>query len=160
MLRLRGGIIEPSLQILARKHNQDKMICRKWAPHTSQQSRGSLGVLNICCLNVLGTSLTIRTGPWWSQGTCCSWCGWSLACHCPGLSTADPEQVVGRAAANQLMCDAAAQPLSRLGMLYASLLPDRRQEHEALCWGGLHQLTQHTAWGWQAASGNLRWLQT
>ena len=32
MLRLRGGIIEPSLQILARKHNQDKMICRKCAP--------------------------------------------------------------------------------------------------------------------------------
>ena len=32
VLRLRGGIIEPSLQILARKHNQDKMICRKCAP--------------------------------------------------------------------------------------------------------------------------------
>ena len=31
VLRLRGGIIEPSLQILARKHNQDKMICRKCA---------------------------------------------------------------------------------------------------------------------------------
>ena len=29
VLRLRGGIIEPSLQILARKFNQDKMICRK-----------------------------------------------------------------------------------------------------------------------------------
>ena len=29
VLRLRGGIIEPSLQILARKYNQDKMICRK-----------------------------------------------------------------------------------------------------------------------------------
>ena len=28
-MRLRGGIIEPSLQILARKYNQDKMICRK-----------------------------------------------------------------------------------------------------------------------------------
>ena len=29
VLRLRGGIIEPSLQILARKYNQDKMICRR-----------------------------------------------------------------------------------------------------------------------------------
>ena len=29
VLRLRGGIIEPSLQILARKYNQDKKICRK-----------------------------------------------------------------------------------------------------------------------------------
>eukprot|EP01026_Neomeris_dumetosa_P047555 TRINITY_DN40892_c0_g1_i1.p3 TRINITY_DN40892_c0_g1~~TRINITY_DN40892_c0_g1_i1.p3 ORF type:complete len:129 (+),score=9.29 TRINITY_DN40892_c0_g1_i1:34-420(+) len=28
-LRLRGGIIEPSLQILARKYNCDKVICRK-----------------------------------------------------------------------------------------------------------------------------------
>ena len=31
MLRLRGGIIEPSLMALARKYNQDKMICRKYA---------------------------------------------------------------------------------------------------------------------------------
>ena len=29
VLRLRGGIIEPSLQLLARKYNQDKMVCRK-----------------------------------------------------------------------------------------------------------------------------------
>ena len=29
MLRLRGGIIEPSLALLARKFNQEKMICRK-----------------------------------------------------------------------------------------------------------------------------------
>ncbi|GKV38902.1 hypothetical protein SLEP1_g46757 [Rubroshorea leprosula] len=29
VLRLRGGIIEPSLMALARKYNQDKMICRK-----------------------------------------------------------------------------------------------------------------------------------
>jgi hypothetical protein len=29
VLRLRGGIIEPNLQILARKYNQDKLICRK-----------------------------------------------------------------------------------------------------------------------------------
>ncbi|KAK8542892.1 hypothetical protein V6N13_136555 [Hibiscus sabdariffa] len=27
VLRLRGGIIEPSLMALARKYNQDKMIC-------------------------------------------------------------------------------------------------------------------------------------
>uniref|UniRef100_A0A8R7U4F1 Ubiquitin-like domain-containing protein n=1 Tax=Triticum urartu TaxID=4572 RepID=A0A8R7U4F1_TRIUA len=31
VLRLRGGIIEPSLQALARKYNQEKMICRKLA---------------------------------------------------------------------------------------------------------------------------------
>ncbi|KAL5700355.1 hypothetical protein ACHQM5_025810 [Ranunculus cassubicifolius] len=31
VLRLRGGIIEPSLMALARKYNQDKMICRKYA---------------------------------------------------------------------------------------------------------------------------------
>jgi len=29
VLRLRGGVIEPSLQVLARKYNCDKMICRK-----------------------------------------------------------------------------------------------------------------------------------
>ncbi|KAM7499814.1 hypothetical protein LguiA_024228 [Lonicera macranthoides] len=29
VLRLRGGIIEPSLMALAWKYNQDKMICRK-----------------------------------------------------------------------------------------------------------------------------------
>ncbi len=28
VLRLRGGVIEPTLQALARKYNQDKMICR------------------------------------------------------------------------------------------------------------------------------------
>jgi ribosomal protein L40E len=32
VLRLRGGIIEPSLMVLARKYNQDKVICRKCAP--------------------------------------------------------------------------------------------------------------------------------
>jgi len=31
VLRLRGGIIEPSLALLARKFNQDKMNCRKCA---------------------------------------------------------------------------------------------------------------------------------
>src|SRR5579862_1058989 len=30
VLRLRGGVIEPSLMALARKYNQDKMICRKF----------------------------------------------------------------------------------------------------------------------------------
>eukprot|EP01115_Flamella_aegyptia_P007106 TRINITY_DN295_c0_g1_i5.p1 TRINITY_DN295_c0_g1~~TRINITY_DN295_c0_g1_i5.p1 ORF type:complete len:130 (-),score=38.28 TRINITY_DN295_c0_g1_i5:109-498(-) len=29
VLRLRGGVIEPSLQALARKYNCDKQICRK-----------------------------------------------------------------------------------------------------------------------------------
>ncbi|KAG6513222.1 hypothetical protein ZIOFF_023534 [Zingiber officinale] len=31
VLRLRGGIIEPSLMALARKYNQEKMICRKYS---------------------------------------------------------------------------------------------------------------------------------
>ena len=30
MLRLRGGVIEPSLRLLAQKYNCDKMICRKY----------------------------------------------------------------------------------------------------------------------------------
>lgn len=30
VLRLRGGVIEPSLRILAQKYNCDKMICRKY----------------------------------------------------------------------------------------------------------------------------------
>lgn len=30
VLRLRGGIIEPSLKILAGKYNCEKMICRKY----------------------------------------------------------------------------------------------------------------------------------
>ncbi|PRQ23637.1 putative ribosomal protein L40e [Rosa chinensis] len=30
VLRLRGGIIEPSLMALARKYNQEKMICRSF----------------------------------------------------------------------------------------------------------------------------------
>ena len=30
VLRLRGGVIEPSLQVLARKYNCEKMICRKY----------------------------------------------------------------------------------------------------------------------------------
>ena len=29
VLRLRGGVIEPSLQVLARKYNCDKQVCRK-----------------------------------------------------------------------------------------------------------------------------------
>lgn len=29
VLRLRGGVIEPTLRILAQKYNCDKMICRK-----------------------------------------------------------------------------------------------------------------------------------
>ncbi|KAJ4795620.1 Ubiquitin-60S ribosomal protein L40 [Rhynchospora pubera] len=33
VLRLRGGIIEPSLMALARKFNQEKMICRKYVSH-------------------------------------------------------------------------------------------------------------------------------
>ncbi|KAI3737702.1 hypothetical protein L2E82_27712 [Cichorium intybus] len=37
VLRLRGGIIEPSLMALTRKYNQDKTICRKTSPHTERK---------------------------------------------------------------------------------------------------------------------------
>jgi len=30
VLRLRGGIIEPSLQVLAKKYNTDKVVCRSY----------------------------------------------------------------------------------------------------------------------------------
>ena len=29
VLRLRGGVIEPTMRVLAQKYNCDKMICRK-----------------------------------------------------------------------------------------------------------------------------------
>ncbi|KAK3042089.1 hypothetical protein RJ639_001791 [Escallonia herrerae] len=38
VLRLRGGIIEPSLMALARKYNQEKMICRNSHGYTSRTS--------------------------------------------------------------------------------------------------------------------------
>lgn len=37
VLRLRGGLIEPSLKILASKFNCDKMICRKCYVRYSHQ---------------------------------------------------------------------------------------------------------------------------
>jgi len=37
VLRLRGGIIEPSLRMLAQKYNCDKMICRKYVNITVKQ---------------------------------------------------------------------------------------------------------------------------
>ncbi len=36
VLRLRGGVIEPSLRILAQKYNCEKMICRKYAAYPHQ----------------------------------------------------------------------------------------------------------------------------
>ncbi|XP_070033488.1 ubiquitin-ribosomal protein eL40 fusion protein isoform X2 [Nicotiana tabacum] len=39
VLRLRVGIIEPSLMALARKYNQDKMICRKFEAFGDQFTR-------------------------------------------------------------------------------------------------------------------------
>lgn len=39
VLRLRGGIIEPSLRQLAQKYNCDKMICRKYVPWSVGGSR-------------------------------------------------------------------------------------------------------------------------
>ncbi|TYI04001.1 hypothetical protein ES332_A11G384100v1 [Gossypium tomentosum] len=41
VLRLRGGIIEPSLMALARKFNQDKMICRKSRTRNKLRKRKS-----------------------------------------------------------------------------------------------------------------------
>ena len=54
VLRLRGGIIEPSLQILARKYNQDKMICRKCAPALSLRP-GWLGRVASLALEIEGS---------------------------------------------------------------------------------------------------------
>jgi hypothetical protein len=42
VLRLRGGIIEPSLMVLARKYNQDKVICRKCVYPNPRTSRLAL----------------------------------------------------------------------------------------------------------------------
>lgn len=41
VLRLRGGLIEPSLKILASKFNCDKMICRKCYVRYTQRSMKS-----------------------------------------------------------------------------------------------------------------------
>ncbi|KAL5679741.1 hypothetical protein ACJX0J_006126, partial [Zea mays] len=65
VLRLRGGIIEPSLQALARKYNQDKMICRKvevvegvFAKNTGQRDgcwiQNELSQFNICTMYTKG----------------------------------------------------------------------------------------------------------
>jgi ribosomal protein L40E len=54
VLRLRGGVIEPSLAALARKYNQDKMICRPCyarlsirATHCRKKKCGRSGDLRI-----------------------------------------------------------------------------------------------------------------
>ena len=41
VLRLRGGVIEPSLAVLARKYNCDKMICRGPAAEPQRGARGT-----------------------------------------------------------------------------------------------------------------------
>ncbi|XP_020676970.1 ubiquitin isoform X2 [Dendrobium catenatum] len=48
VLRLRGGIIEPSLMALARKYNQDKMICRKKLPRTQRPTGEDVCLLEAC----------------------------------------------------------------------------------------------------------------
>ena len=52
VLRLRGGIIEPSLIVLARKSNQDKKVCRKCYarlhPERSTAERKSAGTRTSC----------------------------------------------------------------------------------------------------------------
>uniref|UniRef100_A0A8C6WLY5 Ubiquitin-ribosomal protein eL40 fusion protein n=1 Tax=Neogobius melanostomus TaxID=47308 RepID=A0A8C6WLY5_9GOBI len=45
VLRLRGGIIEPSLRQLAQKYNCDKMVCRKYVLHTNIPSQK-----NVCAI--------------------------------------------------------------------------------------------------------------
>jgi hypothetical protein len=61
VLRLRGGIIEPSLMVLARKYNQDKVICRKCvcaAPRTRTCPRaGTHGRRSLS----LGTTSTLES---------------------------------------------------------------------------------------------------
>ncbi|KAG5050320.1 hypothetical protein JHK85_011423 [Glycine max] len=52
VLRLRGGIIEPSLMALARKYNQDKMICRNKIPNF-----GTACKLWKACMNLLMSSI-------------------------------------------------------------------------------------------------------
>eukprot|EP00074_Homo_sapiens_P102626 XP_016882687.1 ubiquitin-60S ribosomal protein L40 isoform X1 [Homo sapiens] len=44
VLRLRGGIIEPSLRQLAQKYNCDKMICRKYVCSDAWGAVGAAGV--------------------------------------------------------------------------------------------------------------------
>uniref|UniRef100_A0A8C5IP58 Ubiquitin-ribosomal protein eL40 fusion protein n=1 Tax=Junco hyemalis TaxID=40217 RepID=A0A8C5IP58_JUNHY len=63
VLRLRGGIIEPSLRQLAQKYNCDKMICRKYvpvspprvpsAPSCSPRASAGPGALLTCAPQVL-----------------------------------------------------------------------------------------------------------
>ena len=59
VLRLRGGIIEPSLALLARKFNQEKMICRKCAlkpPRTLSDVVASEPRCTICGVRSPGLS--------------------------------------------------------------------------------------------------------
>jgi large subunit ribosomal protein L40e len=50
VLRLRGGIIEPSLKALASKYNCEKMICRKYARHQTGNVDDCLGAMPACLL--------------------------------------------------------------------------------------------------------------
>merc|ERR1712216_892348 len=42
VLRLRGGVIDPALQALARKYKQDKLICRKCYARHHPRARNSV----------------------------------------------------------------------------------------------------------------------
>jgi hypothetical protein len=65
VLRLRGGIIEPSLKILAAKYNCDKMICRKYVgTHWSGLLSGLLAVI---CLWVVSMGAFTTAGVAMSQ---------------------------------------------------------------------------------------------
>ena len=52
VLRLRGGVIEPSLRLLAQKYNCDKMICRFCNRlNPSQSFRDKVINLDLVCLS-------------------------------------------------------------------------------------------------------------
>ncbi|KAL3570507.1 hypothetical protein D5086_027756 [Populus alba] len=68
VLRLRGGIIEPSLMALARKYNQEKMICRKCYarlhPRAVNCRKKKCGHSNQISLNLItGNILLSEAGP-------------------------------------------------------------------------------------------------
>lgn len=78
VLRLRGGVIEPSMRLLAQKYNCDKMICRKWV---------ILCIVILACLvirdNVLSRIVT-NFGYWYTSYS---------DCHCMLLYHLWPLQV-------------------------------------------------------------------
>ncbi|CAE7941170.1 RPL40B [Symbiodinium necroappetens] len=90
VLRLRGGVIEPSLAVLARKFNCEKMICRKCyarlharAVNCRKKKCGHSNQLRKPALMDRNSSGPSRAGP--SQ---------QRPCWTPGRGTWDPEEHV------------------------------------------------------------------